>query len=80
MRFSLFNFCLSWIKWLIKCHLILQTVEDFTAGNYYEVIYCTLQKSIVDKGRRVTQALFACFLEFLKVVPLDVKVIHTIIL
>lgn len=63
------------VKGLLSCTAVLQclTSEDFTVGNYYEVIYNSLNKNIVEKDKHVTHTLFQCFLQFLNVVPPNVK-------
>ncbi|XP_075971428.1 uncharacterized protein LOC142973523 [Anticarsia gemmatalis] len=63
------------IKGLKSCTAILQclNIEDFTIGNYYDVVYSSLKKNIVEKDKVVTQELFNCFKEFLNLVPPDIK-------
>ncbi|KAJ8733466.1 hypothetical protein PYW08_001764 [Mythimna loreyi] len=63
------------IKGLQCCVLIMQCLKpgSFTNGNYYEVVYMSLKKNIYEKDIEVTKALFECFPEFLKNLPLEVK-------
>lgn len=63
------------IKGLQSCTAILQclTTKEFIVGNYYEVVYSSLKKNILEKDKEVTQVLFECFMEFLKIMPSDIK-------
>ncbi|KAM3960997.1 LOW QUALITY PROTEIN: uncharacterized protein ACR2FA_004944 [Aphomia sociella] len=63
------------IKGLKSCTTILKclTVQNFQDGNYYEIIYGSLKKSILEKDIDVTKLTLQCFKQLLKILPHDVK-------
>ncbi|XP_053604202.1 uncharacterized protein LOC128671592 [Plodia interpunctella] len=67
------------IKGLKCCLEVLQclTSSDFSQGNYYEVIYGSLKKCLVEKDIEVTKLTLPCLLKLLSMLPSDIKVTKT---
>ncbi|XP_059056772.1 uncharacterized protein LOC131850537 [Achroia grisella] len=64
------------LKGLKSCLIILKclTAQNFQGGNYYEVIYGSLNKITLDKEIDVTKLTLECLLQLMKILPPEIKV------
>lgn len=67
------------VKGLKSCNKILKCLNpgSFAEGNYYEVIYRSLKNLVYVKDLDVIKLLWDCILQFLNILPEDVKDIKT---
>ncbi|XP_038222895.1 uncharacterized protein LOC119840376 [Zerene cesonia] len=62
-------------KGLQSCSVLLQSLKakDFENGNYYEVIYRSLKKNLVERDMDIVKLTHTCLLALLKILPASGK-------